>query len=86
MEIRVFYLVWLLAFCHAWWRRACAWREQLWAIGGLSVLAVGLNWVTTGEHVLKALAQGQFAVAGMDLGLLATALLALAAVRRIKRA
>lgn len=84
MEIRVFHLVWVLAFCHAWWRRACAWREQLWAIAGLSVLAVGSNWATTGEHVLKALSQGQFAVAGMDLALLATALLALMAARRLK--
>lgn len=84
-EIGVFYLAWILAFCHAWWRRAVAWREQLLAIAGCCLLAVALNWLTTGDHVISALARGRFAVAGMDLMLMAAALLAWTAAGRIKR-
>ncbi len=74
LEIWTFFAVWVLAFAHGWLRRgSVAWSEQCWAAAGLSVLAVVLNALTTGDHVPRALAGGKLAVAGMDLVLLAAA-------------
>ncbi len=42
-----------------------------------------LNAATTGDHVARALADGKWAVAGMDLMLLALALLAAWSARRL---
>ena len=85
LEMGVFYLAWICAFVHAWLRAAGAWREQAWALAGLALLAALLNWFTTGDHPLQALAQGRYQVAGVDLVLLATCALALAAARRLGR-
>ncbi|MET0859064.1 MAG: PepSY-associated TM helix domain-containing protein [Telluria sp.] len=85
LEIWAFYLVWIVAFAHAWLRPGRAWQEQAWMVAGLSVLAMLLNWMTTGDHILHTLATGRWAVAGMDLILLATAMLAMAAARRLGR-
>ena len=81
----VFWLAWLLAFAHAIWRgRAVpgslspAWREQCWAIALLAVTAVVLNWITTGDHLLKTLITERYwPVAGLDLALLASAAIAI---------
>lgn len=83
LEMWAFYLMWIAAFAHAWLRPGRAWREQASIIAGLSVLAVLLNWLTTGDHIAHALATRRWAVAGMDLMLLATAMLAVAAARRL---
>jgi uncharacterized iron-regulated membrane protein len=93
LEVWVFYLAWIAAFAHAWLRPGAgagsdsgrAWREQASLIGALSVLAVLLNWITTGDHLPRAMANGLWAVAGVDLMLLSTAALALAAARRLGR-
>jgi len=77
-EQRVFWGAWLLAFGHAAWRSAPvrlglashAWREQCIAVAVLACAAVALNAVTTGDHLLKTLAQGDWPVAGVDLTLL----------------
>jgi uncharacterized iron-regulated membrane protein len=74
LEIWTFYLVWLAAFGHAWWRPRRAWMEQCWAMAAFAVTAVLLNWLTTGDHLLHSLAHRHlWAVAGMDLLLLASA-------------
>lgn len=86
LEVRAFYLVWLLGFAHAWWRGRAAWHAQSRAIAALCVAAVAANWLSTGDHLVKSLGQGQYAVAGMDLLLLAGALLAWLAARRLARA
>lgn len=86
LEAWAFFLAWLLALAHAAWRPTQAWREQLWLAAGMAVLAVLLNWLTTGAHLLDSLAAGLAAVAGMDLLLFALAGLCLLAARRIARA
>lgn len=74
LEVWVFYFIWLLAFCHAWLRPGRAWAEQCWAIASLCVAAVALNWITTGDHLIRSLAHRHlWPVAGMDLMLLAGA-------------
>ena len=45
------------------------------------------NWVTTGDHLIRTLiTEPYLAVAGVDLSLLATAMVALLAARRLQRA
>lgn len=83
LEIWAFVLVWLVSFAHAWLRPGRAWREQCWAIAGLAVAAVLLNWITTGDHLGRSLFQRPlWAVAGMDVLLLLGAGLAVLAARR----
>ncbi|WP_151639226.1 PepSY-associated TM helix domain-containing protein [Noviherbaspirillum aerium] len=84
-EMSAFYLVWCGTFAHAWLRPARAWCEQALAIAALAVLAVSLNWLSTGDHLLKTLAAGSAGVAGMDLMLLTAAALAALAARRLGR-
>lgn len=83
LEIWAFFLAWLVSFAHAWTRPKPAWIEQCWAIGTLAVAAVGLNWITTGDHLGRSLAHRHlWAVGGMDLLLLSGAGVAyLAAIR-----
>jgi uncharacterized iron-regulated membrane protein len=92
-ERYVFWATWMLALIHAGWRSAAvaqglsnpAWREQCWAIAMLAVSAVLLNWVTTGDHLLRTLSAGYWPVAGMDLSLLAAATVAMLAARMLGR-
>lgn len=77
LEMWVFYLVWLATFAHAWLRPRRAWIEQSWTIAVSAVAAVVLNWITTGDHLGRSLTHGSLgAVGGMDLLLLAGALMA----------
>jgi len=93
MEKYCFWAVWALAAAHAVWRTAPvaegrlapAWREQCLAIAVLGVLAPVLNWVTTGDHLLRTVAEGYWPVAGADLFMLAGAAIALLAARRLQR-
>lgn len=92
-ERYVFWATWMLALIHAGWRSAPvaqglsnpAWREQCLAIAVLAVSAVLLNWVTTGDHLLRTLIEGYWPVAGMDLVLLAGAGVATLAARTLSR-
>ncbi len=92
-ERYAFWGTWALALVHAGWRSAPvarglpnpAWREQCWAIAVLAVAAAVLNWVTTGDHLLRTLAAGYWPVAGLDLALLAVAAIAAAAGHRLGR-
>lgn len=92
-EKGAFWGAWLLTLAHAGWRSAAvlqarvslAWAEQCWAIAILSVAAVLLNWITTGDHLGRTLANGYWPVAGMDLVLLASAATAAFAARRLQR-
>ena len=54
-------------------------------IAALAVAAMVLNWLTTGDHLLRTLAAGYWPVAGVDLALLATAAIAAAAGRMFGR-
>lgn len=92
MEEYIFWACWVLAMAHAFWRSAPvaqgrlnpAWREQCWAVAAMAVTAVLLNWVTTGDHLLKTLGELYWPVAGVDLSLLVTAGLAVWAARKLK--
>ena len=88
-----FWGAWLLAMAHAFWRSAPvaqarmnpAWREQSSAIVILAVTAAVLNWATTGDHLIKTIAEGYWPVAGVDLALCASAGIAAIAARMLKR-
>jgi len=92
MEEYIFWACWVLAMAHAFWRSAPvaqgrlnpAWREQCWAVAAMAVTAVLLNWVTTGDHLLKTLGELYWPVAGVDLSLLVTVSLAVWAARKLK--
>lgn len=93
VERYVFWGVWALAMAHAFWRTAAvaqgriapAWREQCWAIVAMAVAAVLLNWITTGDHLLRTIGTGYWPVAGVDLFMLTGAAIAALAARKLKR-
>ncbi|MGS5089599.1 PepSY-associated TM helix domain-containing protein [Hydrogenophaga sp. A37] len=89
-----FWGFWVLAMAHAFVRSAPvaqgrmnpAWREQCWAVAALAVAAVGLNWLSTGDHLIKTVfTHTYWAVAGVDLSLLASAGIAVWVARRLAR-
>lgn len=92
-ERYAFWGTWGLALLHAGWRSAPvalgrsnpAWREQCWAIAMMAVMAVLLNWITTGDHLLRTLGAGYWPVAGVDLALLAAASIATLSGIRLRR-
>ena len=51
----------------------------------LAVAAVLLNWITTGDHLLRTLGYGYWPVAGVDLALLCSAVIAVIAARRLRQ-
>ena len=92
IEKLVFWSVWALSFLHAIWRSAAvalaktnpAWREQTVLIALLGVVAVIANWISTGDHLIKTIFTDPYwAVAGVDLSLLAGSLIALLAVKKM---
>lgn len=83
LEVWTFYLTWLSTFAHAWLRNSRALREQCAAIAALAVAAVALNAATTGDHLLKTIANGHWPVAGMDLLLLTGAAVAAVTAARL---
>ncbi len=85
VEVLTFFGLWLAAIVHAGFRQAKAWRDQTWGIAGLSIAAVSLNWITTGDHPIAAIRDGLWAVAGMDCVLLLGAMIAVRVARRLGR-
>jgi uncharacterized iron-regulated membrane protein len=86
LEIWFFYLVWLVTFGHAWLRPSRAWIEQCWLIAGFAASAVLLNWITTGDHLVRSLTHIHlWPVGGMDLTLLAAALIAVLTAYKLQR-
>ena len=93
LEQGIFWGAWALALVHALGRSAPvalgkanpAWREQCWAIAALAPLAVVLNWITTGDHLLRTLGQAYWPVAGVDLFILVAGIIAACAARRLGR-
>ncbi|HYD60855.1 MAG TPA: PepSY-associated TM helix domain-containing protein [Noviherbaspirillum sp.] len=92
LEQWIFFAVWLGALIHplarTWQPPHCtdtriAWREQAWAGALLAVLAVAMNAVVTGDHLLRTLDRGTLAVAGTDLVLLVAAAFAAITARRL---
>ena len=87
LEVWTFYLSWLATFAHAGLRPRAAWREQCLSIAGLAIFAVLLNWITTGDHLVRSLGYGHlWPIAGMDILLIAGAGLAALTAIRLRRA
>lgn len=85
LEVWTFYLVWLAAFVHAWLRPKPAWIEQCWAVTAFAVAAVLLNWITTGDHLVRSLAHRHlWPIAGIDLVLIAGAVVAALTARQLR--
>ena len=92
MEQYCFWGTWVVAMAHAFWRTAPvaeghiapAWREQCLAIAVLGVAAPVLNWITTGDHLLRTIGNGYWPVAGVDLFMLTGAVLAAMAARKLQ--
>jgi uncharacterized iron-regulated membrane protein len=80
LEVWTFFMTWLATLAHATLRQRAAWSEQAWGVTALALLAVALNWVTTGHHLGVTLGLGsvpaQWAIAGTDGLLLLLAALA----------
>lgn len=85
MEIFAFFVAWVFAFAHGAVRGKSAWKEQAWVITSFALLAVALNWITTGDHLLVTMSHGLWSIAGMDLVLLATAAAAIWAAARLNK-
>ncbi len=92
-ERYAFWGMWSLALLHAAWRSAPvarglsnpAWREQCGMIAVMALSAVLLNWITTGDHLLRTLGAGYWPVAGVDLTLLAGGTIAAVTARTLTR-
>lgn len=93
LEEYLFWGAWVAAMIHAFVRSAPvvqgkinpAWREQCLALAVLAPVTVLLNWVTTGDHLIKTLGEGYWPVAGLDLSILVGGVLALIAARHLRR-
>jgi uncharacterized iron-regulated membrane protein len=86
LEAWAFYLVWLATFSHAWLRPSRAWIEQCWGVAVFAVAAVALNWITTGDYLVRSLAHRHlWPIAGMDMMLLVAAVIAALAARKLQR-
>lgn len=85
LEVAAFATTWLCSYGHAARRGRAAWQHQCWALGGLALAAVLLNWYTTGDHPARALAHGSAGVAGMDALLLIAAAVAWRCARHLRR-
>ena len=93
-EKAAFWGLWMLAMVHAFIRSSPvaqakhnpAWQEQCWVIAALAISAVGLNWITTGDHLLKTLMWDRYLpVAGVDLSLIAVACISVWAAGKLTR-
>lgn len=88
-----FWGAWLFAFLHAavrgsafgTARRSPAWREQCIAVAVLAPVAVVLNWITTGDHLLKTVAERYWPVAGLDMALVVVGAIAARTALSLRR-
>ena len=78
-EVTAFYFVWFLTLLHALVRHKTnilSWAEQCTLIAFLAICAVCANTLSTGDHILRSLAEGHYAVAGMDILLIFSSVVA----------
>ena len=87
LEVGVFFAAWIASLLHAWLRPGLpGLARQLLAVAVLALSLPVLNAVTTGDALPLTVARGQWQIAGMDLSLLVTGVLALMAARGLRRA
>lgn len=71
LEVWTFFLTLLAGFIHASLRPGRAWREQCSVAALFAATAVLLNWVTTGDHLIRTITHRHlWPIAGMDLVML----------------
>jgi hypothetical protein len=85
LEIWIFLAVWIASFAWGWLAPRRAWIDLCRAAAALAGAAVLLNAATTGDHPVRSLAEGRWAVAGMDIVLLVGAALAAITAHRLQR-
>lgn len=85
LEIWVFFLTWFAAFLHAGLRGKSAWQEQAFAIGVLAMVAVLLNWTTTGHHPIAAANASLWQIVAMDLSIMTGGLVAVLSAKKLKK-
>ena len=85
LEIWAFFAAWLASFAYAWSQPRRVWIDLCWIAAALAVAAVGLNAITTGDHLGRSIGRGLWAVAGMDVVLLAGAAAAAVTALRLQR-
>lgn len=91
VEASVYFGIWIALLLHAAWRSVGtpmsrrAWFEQAGALMVLALLAVALNALTTGDHLLRTLSRGYWPIACADLVLLLTAFISFVVLRRQAR-
>lgn len=92
IEQLVFFAVWSATLIHPLLRAfsrhsrsdlRIAWREQALISAVLAISAMTLNALMTGDHLIRTLRQGDFALAGTDLMLFLSAVLAFMAAKRL---
>ena len=92
-ERTVFWSAWGVAMVHAFVRGGAvaragmnpAWREQCWLVAAGAMTAVVSNALTTGDHLARTISTGYWPVAGVDLSLLATAVVSVLVARKLAR-
>lgn len=86
-EVRVFFLAWLLALAHAILRqgRQRGWVEQLSAAAAMFAALPVLGMLFTGRGVALAIAERDWAIAGVDLTAVLVALLLAWLARKVAR-
>ena len=87
-EVGVFYLVWVLTLLHAFLRHKTSilgWAEQCLLVALLGASAVCANAFSTGDHILRSLADGHYAVAGMDILLILSSAIAAGTFIKLKK-
>lgn len=92
VEQLIFFAAWTLTLVHSLGRalprsRAYdphrAWGEHAALISLLAALAMALNGMMTGDHLLRTLQEGDWALAGVDLVLLLAAVIGAVSARRV---
>jgi uncharacterized iron-regulated membrane protein len=85
LEMWAFFSIWVLSFAHACWRGFLAWSEQCILLACFALVAVLLNWITTGDHLLRTLSNGSNSIASMDIVLLLAAVIAAYLAIRLRK-
>ncbi|MEM9840033.1 MAG: PepSY-associated TM helix domain-containing protein [Pseudomonadota bacterium] len=83
-EVVAFLAVWALAFVHSATRGGRAWSEQSLFIGLTGLTCVLANWLTTGDHIVKASLNSLWSLAGTDAVLIAGAVVGFACFRELR--
>lgn len=87
IETWIFFFSWVSCFVFAWQRPRNAWINQSRTAAALAIVAASLNWMTTGDHPIRAFSESHlWAVGGIDVMLILFAVVTLVAFRKVTQA